>query len=109
MQVVPRHRIVAKSLRNIGFLGPLGDSWNWITAAVFPHPEARDRALTDTGYTWAITADAAGWCWRIAAHEDQRVLVQGRATSRAVAAAMVVRAIARGMTAPADVGHSLAA
>ena len=61
------------------------------------------------GYIWSIRPQDDDWIWTIADREIPRVLVQGRAPSRAIAAAMVVRAIAKGMTADLRNERSLAA
>jgi len=61
-----------------------------------------------TGYRWTIRPADGRWAWSILGRDDGRVLVQGEAPSRAVAAAMVVRAIARGVVTGATV-ESLAA
>lgn len=63
--------------------------------------------MTETGYHWSISAREDGWIWRLVDRVTGQVLVQGSAPSRPVAAAMVVREIARGMTTGQD--RSLAA
>jgi hypothetical protein len=63
--------------------------------------------MTETGYNWSITTVPGGWTWALTDRDSGRVLVCGDAPTRAVAAALIVRAIARGMT--ADTARSLAA
>lgn len=62
--------------------------------------------MTETGYRWSIAVLNDVWTWRLLDRETGQILVDGDAPSRAVAA-LVVRAIARGMTASS--GRSLAA
>jgi hypothetical protein len=63
--------------------------------------------MTETGYHWSITALDGGWLWRLTDRETGQILIEGPAPSRSIAAAMVVREIARGMTSAQD--RSLAA
>jgi hypothetical protein len=63
--------------------------------------------MTETGCNWSITAADGGWAWRLTDRESGQVLVADVAPTRALAAALVVRAIARGMT--TDLSRSLAA
>jgi len=63
--------------------------------------------MTETGYNWSIAAAEAGWIWSLKDRDSGEVLVNGDAPTRALAAALVVRAIARGMT--AETSRSLAA
>jgi hypothetical protein len=58
--------------------------------------------MTETGYHWSIAALDEGWLWRLADRETGQILIEGSAPSRPVAAAMVVREIARGMTPAQD-------
>jgi hypothetical protein len=55
--------------------------------------------MNDTGFNWSIATADDGWIWMLKDRDSAQILVAGRAPTRAVAAAMVVRAIARGMTA----------
>ena len=64
--------------------------------------------MDHTGYSWTIRPLAEGWIWSLNARDSGQMLVEGLAPSRAVAAAMVVRAIARGVLATTAV-ESLAA
>ncbi|CAN5306546.1 hypothetical protein BH10PSE1_BH10PSE1_13590 [soil metagenome] len=63
--------------------------------------------MTETGYNWSIAAAGDRWTWALTDRDSGLILVSGEAPTRAVAAALVVRAIARGMT--ADLARSLAA
>jgi len=63
--------------------------------------------MTETGYNWSIAAAEGGWTWQLKDRDSGQVLVVGDAPTRALAAALVVRAIARGMT--VEPARSLAA
>ena len=63
--------------------------------------------MTETGFRWSIAAVKDAWTWRLLNRDRGQTLVAGDAPSRAVAAALVVRAIARSMTVSED--RSLAA
>ncbi|TFW14240.1 hypothetical protein EGY25_03310 [Brevundimonas intermedia] len=54
--------------------------------------------MDHAGYSWSLRPEGEGWVWVIRASENGLPLVTGSAPSRAVAAALVVRGIARGMT-----------
>lgn len=54
--------------------------------------------MDHAGYTWSLRPEGEAWVWVIRAAEDGLPLVTGSAPTRVVAAALVVRAIARGMT-----------
>ena len=54
--------------------------------------------MTETGFRWSIAAAKDAWTWRLVDRDTGQTIVAGYAPSRAVAAALVVRAIARGMT-----------
>lgn len=58
--------------------------------------------MTETGFHWSIAAGDGAWIWKLTDRETGQVLVEGSAPSRPVAAAMVVREIARGMTSGHD-------
>lgn len=49
-------------------------------------------------YRWTITAEDGAWVWRIIDPETDRLLVEGAASTRPVAAAMAARSVAAGMT-----------
>lgn len=61
-----------------------------------------------TGFHWTIRQEDNRWVWRLFASGEDTVLVRGEASSRAVAAAFVVKAIAEGMT-EAEQAEGLAA
>ena len=61
------------------------------------------------GYSWTISAVNGQWIWVIRSVEGGEPLVRGVAPNRAVAAAMVIRAIARGVTEAPTATGSLAA
>ena len=61
------------------------------------------------GYSWSIRRSDAQWRWSISGPTDGRVILGGVAPTRAVAAALVIRAIAQGMTADVAQSESLAA
>lgn len=50
------------------------------------------------GYHWTIRPSDEGWLWDIRERNDGRLVLEGEAPSRAVAAALVIRALARGVT-----------
>lgn len=54
--------------------------------------------MEETGFNWTISRVEEAWAWVVTDPADGAALVAGQAPSRAVAAAMVVRALARGMT-----------
>lgn len=54
--------------------------------------------MKQTGFGWTISQVGATWKWAVTDVGAGTVLVAGEAPSRAVAAAMVVRALVRGMT-----------
>lgn len=54
--------------------------------------------MEETGFNWTISRVEETWTWVVTDPADGAALVAGQAPSRAVAAAMVVRALARGMT-----------
>lgn len=55
--------------------------------------------MNHPGYQWTIIRQCDDWHWALLEHDRSSVLVEGLAPSRAIAAAFVVRAIGRGMTA----------
>jgi len=61
------------------------------------------------GYSWTVRADGDQWSWALLPRGGGAAIIVGTAPSRAVAAAMVIRAIARGMTEQPTVAESLAA
>lgn len=50
------------------------------------------------GYHWTIRPADATWLWEVRDPEGGGLVVTGEAPSRAVAAALVIRALARGVT-----------
>lgn len=58
--------------------------------------------MTENGYHWSIARLEGGWSWSLTDRETGQILIEGSAPSRPVAAAMVVREIARGMTSTQD-------
>lgn len=54
--------------------------------------------MEDTGFSWTISRVEETWNWAVTDRVDGTALVSGHAPSRAAAAAMVVRALVRGMT-----------
>lgn len=55
--------------------------------------------MTQAGYSWTISKTEQAWTWAVLGRDDPTPLLKGHAPSRAVAAAMVVRALIRGVTA----------
>lgn len=53
--------------------------------------------MSHAGYKWSLKEDAGTWRWQAIGRDDQTVLVQGVARTRAEAAAYLVRAMARGV------------
>ena len=53
--------------------------------------------MAHAGYKWSLKEDAGAWRWQAVGRDDQTVLVQGVARTRAEAAAYLVRAMARGV------------
>lgn len=62
--------------------------------------------LNHAGYRWTIRAVDDAWVWAIYEPDGPVAIVSGEAPSRPVAAAMVIRAIARGVTAEASASAS---
>lgn len=54
--------------------------------------------MNQAGFGWTISQVGETWNWALTAPGAGAALVSGQAPSRAVAAAMVVRALVRGMT-----------
>lgn len=54
--------------------------------------------MDHAGFGWTISQVEETWRWTVTDPADGAALVAGLAPSRAVAAAMVVRALVRGMT-----------
>lgn len=54
--------------------------------------------MTHDGYEWSIRDEGDSWRWALRPRGEATVVLSGTAPTRAVAAAMVVRALARGMT-----------
>lgn len=69
---------------------------------------SRQALMHHPGYHWTICPQGGQWRWSIHDQDNGRVVVDGWARSRSHAAAYVVRAIARGVTAEA-VAQDLAA
>lgn len=65
--------------------------------------------LNHAGYRWTIRAVHDAWVWAIYEPDGSMAIVSGEAPSRPVAAAMVVRAIARGATAEVSENARMAA
>ena len=65
--------------------------------------------MTQTGYSWTISQTDQVWDWAVLAPGSETPLLRGHASSRAVAAAMVVRALVRGATEEARYDEGLAA
>lgn len=53
--------------------------------------------MTHEGYEWSIREQGEAWVWCLRPRGEAEVVLSGTAPTRAVAAAMVVRALARGM------------
>lgn len=56
--------------------------------------------MNHAGYSWTIRAEGQAWFWAILPPGGGAPIISGEAPSRPAAAALIVRAIARGMTAP---------
>lgn len=54
--------------------------------------------MKQAGFGWTISQVGETWIWAVTDPGDGAALVGGQAPSRAVAAAMVVRALVRGLT-----------
>lgn len=54
--------------------------------------------MKQVGFGWTISQVGETWSWALTGPGAGAPLVSGQAQSRAVAAAMVVRALVRGMT-----------
>ena len=65
--------------------------------------------MANPGYRWSIRRDGEVWTWTLTDHDTGQLLVDGAAGTRAIAAAMVVRAIARGTVANSVAARRLAA
>jgi hypothetical protein len=56
--------------------------------------------MDHAGYSWTVRGEGGGWRWSILPPGGGTALLTGLAPTRAIAAALVIRAIARGMTEP---------
>ncbi|HYC68220.1 hypothetical protein [Brevundimonas sp.] len=56
--------------------------------------------MQHSGYHWTIRPSGEDWVWEIRDHDDGGLVLEGLAPSRAVAAALVIRALARGVSEP---------
>lgn len=65
--------------------------------------------MTHAGYKWTIRPVANAWAWAIFDPEGGPPILDGEAPSRPVAAALVIRAIARGVTADRTAAERIAA
>ena len=65
--------------------------------------------MTHAGYKWTIRPVADAWTWAIFDPEGGQAVLGGEAPSRPVAAALVIRAIARGVTADRSSAERIAA
>ena len=65
--------------------------------------------MANPGYRWSIRHVGDVWTWALTDHDTGQLLVEGEAATRALAAAMVVRAIARGTVANSVATQRLAA
>lgn len=54
--------------------------------------------MNHPGYHWTIHPSGETWVWEVREPRDGLLVSTGTAPSRAIAAALVVRALARGMT-----------
>jgi hypothetical protein len=61
------------------------------------------------GYTWTLRLAGDHWSWAILDARTGTVVLGGEAPSRPVAAAMVIRAIVRGVTAESEMAERIAA
>lgn len=52
------------------------------------------------GYHWTIRPSGDAWLWEIRDHDGGGLLLEGLAPSRAIAAALVIRTLARGASRP---------
>lgn len=65
--------------------------------AGFSHPEAESKVL-QPGYAWSVRPVANGeWIWRIIQADTGVVRAEGRAGTRSIAAALVVRQLCQRM------------
>lgn len=60
--------------------------------------------MNHPGYHWTIRPSDHGWLWEVRERDGGLVASAGEAPSRAVAAALVVRALARGVTTTEPLG-----
>lgn len=58
--------------------------------------------MTHAGYKWSLKEEDGRWLWAAIGRDDQQVLVEGVAASRAEAAAFLIRALARGVLGEPD-------
>lgn len=48
------------------------------------------------GFRWTLRPEGDVWFWQAVGRDDRRLIAQGHARTRAIAAACLVRAISRG-------------
>lgn len=65
--------------------------------------------MNHDGYTWTLRPASDGWSWTILDVRTGTVVLRGEAPSRPVGAAMVIRAIVRGVTAESEMAERIAA
>jgi hypothetical protein len=65
--------------------------------------------MPHAGYSWTIREQPDAWVWSLLPPGGGPPILQGTAPSRAVAAALVIRAISRGVTARPIENETLAA
>ena len=56
--------------------------------------------MQHAGYHWTIRPSGEDWLWEIRDHDSGGLVLEGLAPSRAVAAALVIRTLARGAVEP---------
>lgn len=56
--------------------------------------------MQHAGYHWTIRPSGEDWLWEIRDHDHGGVMLEGLAPSRAIAAALVIRTLARGAARP---------
>lgn len=56
--------------------------------------------MSSSGYRWSLRLHGGGWQWRVEGRDDLVQVDGGLAPTRATAAALMIRAIARASTRP---------
>ena len=75
--------------------------WNSLLGVAFRESLIPRTTMHHLGYHWTIRPSGEDWRWEIRERDEGGLVLEGLAPSRAVAAALVIRTLARGAVEPA--------